>query len=124
MMALGTFFYMIGFGMFGFVAAVWLFALALIVITVGEMIIMPTSSALAANFAPDDMRGRYLAVYGVAWGLPSIVGPSAAGLILDNYNPFLLWYIGAGICAAAIGGFFLLQARLGHEERFQMAETG
>ncbi len=122
MMALGTFFYMIGFGMFGFVAAVWLFAVALIVITVGEMIIMPTSSALAANFAPEDMRGRYLAVYGVAWGLPSIVGPSAAGLILDNYNPFLLWYIGAGICAAAIGGFFLLQARLGHEERFQMAE--
>jgi MFS family permease len=124
MMALGTFFYMIGFGMYGFVAATWLFALALVIITVGEMIVMPVSSALAANFAPEDKRGRYMAVFGISWGLPSIIGPSAAGLILDNFNPYLLWYVAAGISAAAIGGFYLLHLWLGKRELFQPERSG
>jgi len=42
-MALGTLFYMVGFGMFGFVNAYWLFALAIIVVTLGEMLVVPTS---------------------------------------------------------------------------------
>ena len=121
MMALGTFFYMIGFGMYGFVSALWLFALALAIITVGEMVIMPVSSALVANYAPEDKRGRYMAIFGVSWGLPSIVGPSAAGLILDNFNPFLLWYVAAGLSAVAIGGFYLLHLWLGKREMFQPA---
>jgi MFS family permease len=121
MMALGTFFYMIGFGMYGFVATNWLFASAMVIITIGEMIHMPTASALAANFAPEDKRGRYMAAYGLAWGLPSIVGPSAAGLILDNFNPFLLWYVAAGISVVAIGGFYLLHLWLGRREMFNPA---
>ena len=123
MMALGTFFYMIGFGMYGFVSALWLFALALVIITVGEMIIMPVSSALVADFAPEDKRGRYMAIFGVSWGLPSIVGPSAAGLILDNFNPFLLWYVAAGVAALAIGGYYVLHLWLGKREMFRPEGT-
>ncbi len=118
MMALATFFYMIGFGMYGFVASTWLFVLALVIITIGEMIHMPIASALVANFAPEDKRGRYMAVSGLAWGIPSIIGPSAAGLILDNFNPFLLWYVAAGISAVAIGGFYILHRWLGKLEMF------
>ncbi len=118
MMALGVFFYMIGFGMFGFVTAYWLFAAAIVIITIGEMIIMPTASALATNFAPEDMRGRYMAVFGMSWALPATVGPSLAGLILDNYNPNLLWYIGAAICAVAVLSFYGLHLWLGKFDRF------
>ncbi len=119
MMALGTFFYMLGFGMFGFVASTWLFVLALVVITIGEMIVMPTSEALAANFAPADLRGRYMAVFGLAWSIPSIIGPSASGMILDNFNPFTLWYLDAVIAAVAVGGFYLLHLWLGNRVMFQ-----
>ncbi|MCJ7717670.1 MAG: MFS transporter [Anaerolineales bacterium] len=122
MMALGVFFYMIGFGMFGFVTAYWLFAAAIVIITIGEMVIMPTASALATNFAPEDMRGRYMAVFGLSWALPATVGPSLAGLILDNYNPNLLWYVGAGICAVAVLSFYGLHFWLGKRERFQTPE--
>lgn len=118
MMGLGTVFYMIGFGMFGFVSTFWLFATAIVVITIGEMIIMPTSSTLAANFAPEDMRGRYMAVFGLSWTIPATIGPSAAGLILDNYNPNLLWYVGAAICAVAVLGFYGLHLWLGKCDRF------
>lgn len=123
MMALGVFFYMIGFGMFGFVTAYWLFAAAVVVITIGEMVIMPTASALAANFAPEDMRGRYMAVFGLSWALPATVGPSAAGLILDNFNPNMLWYLGAIICAVAVVSFYALHLRLGKSKRFVPAQS-
>lgn len=124
MMATGTLFYMIGFGMFGFVSAYWMFAAAIVIITIGEMVIMPTAQALAANFAPEAMRGRYMAVFGVSWALPATVGPSAAGYILDNFNPNLLWYLGAGLCAVAVLSFLLLHLRLGTQERFSGAPTG
>jgi len=123
MMALGVFFYMIGFGMFGFVTAYWLFAAAIVIITIGEMIIMPTASALATNFAPEDMRGRYMAVFGLSWALPATVGPSLAGLIIDNYNPNLLWYLGAGICAVAVLSFYGLHLWLGKFDRFKSPES-
>jgi len=118
MMALGVFFYMIGFGMFGFVSAFWLFAAAVVIITIGEMVVMPTASALATNFAPEDMRGRYMAVFGLSWAIPATIGPSAAGLILDNYNPNLLWYVGAAICAVSVVSFYGLHLWLGKKERF------
>lgn len=118
MMALGTLFYMVGFGLFGFVNAYWMFAAAIIVITMGEMIVVPTSQGLAANFAPLEMRGRYMAVYGLSWSIPSAIGPGVAGLILDNLNPNLLWYIGAALCLVAAFAFYLLHLRLGKEPRF------
>lgn len=123
MMALGVFFYMVGFGMFGFVTVYWLFAAAVVIITIGEMVIMPTASALAANFAPEDMRGRYMAVFGLSWALPATVGPSAAGLILDNFNPNLLWYVGALICAVSVLSFYVLHLWLGKKARFNPPET-
>jgi len=118
MMGLGTLFYMIGFGMFGFVTGYWLFALAIVIITLGEMIVIPTSQALAANFAPAEMRGRYMAVFGLIWMIPAAIGPGAAGVILDNYNPNLLWYVGALLCAVAALSFYGLHLRLGKQERF------
>ncbi|MCG3210660.1 MAG: Multidrug resistance protein MdtH [Anaerolineae bacterium] len=121
MMAFGTLFYMVGFGMFGFVSLYGLFALAIFIITVGEMIVLPTSQALVAKFAPEAMRGRYMAVFGLIWMVPATIGPGAAGIILDNYNPNLLWTIGGGICAVSALSFYALHLRLGMHSRFNPA---
>lgn len=117
-MAAGTLFYMFGFSMFGFVSAYWLFMSAIVVITIGEMLIMPTSQTLAANFAPVEMRGRYMAIFGMTWLLPSTFAPMLAGLILDNLDPNLLWYIGGILCAVAATAYYSLHLRLGKQERF------
>ncbi len=117
-MAAGTLFYMLGFSMYGFVTAYWLFMSAIVVITIGEMLIMPTSQTLAANFAPEAMRGRYMAIFGLTWLLPSTFAPMLAGLILDNLNPNLLWYIGGVLCAVAALAFYALHLKLGKQGRF------
>jgi MFS family permease len=92
MMAIGTFLYAIGFSMYGVVSTYIWFMVAMVIITIGEMIVSPVSQALVANFAPEDMRGRYMAVSGVSWGIPFAVGPYLAGLIIDGPKPYMLWY--------------------------------
>lgn len=124
MMALGTLFYLIGFGMFGMVSAYWLFMLAVVVITIGEMIVMPTSQTLAAGFARTDMRGRYMALFGLSVSIPAAVGPLAAGVVLDNYRPNLLWNLAAMFCAISASGFYALHVRLGAQPRFTPAAAG
>ncbi len=121
MMALGTLFYMIGFTMFGMVGAYWLFVGAIVIITIGEMIVVPTSQTLAMGFAPEEKRGRYMGMFGVTWSIPATIGPGAAGLILDNLNPDLLWYIGGVFCLVSALAYYALHLKLGREERFQPA---
>lgn len=123
MMALGTLFYMLGFGMIGFIpnGVYWLFVVSVVVVTIGEMLVVPTSQTLAANFAPEEMRGRYMGIFGVTWAIPATIGPAAAGLIIDNYNPNLLWYIGGALCLVSAMSYFALHLKLGHQERFQPA---
>lgn len=118
MMGLGTLFFMVGFSMIAFISAYWLFAVALVVITIGEMIVFPVSSGLAANFAPEAMRGRYMAFYGLSWAIPSIIGQFAAGYILDNLNPNLVWYLGGALSAVSALSYYALHMRLHSEERF------
>ena len=111
MMALGTVLYMIGFTTYGFGSTFIVFLIAMLVVTFGEMIVIPVSQALAARFAPEDKRGRYMAFFGLAWMGPSIFGHAAAGLIMDNYDPRWVWYLGGILSAVAIAGFLVLHAK-------------
>jgi MFS family permease len=122
MMAFGTVFYVIGFVLFGIVSTFFLFALNIVIITIGEMIVVPTSQALVAGFAPEKMRGRYMAVAGLSWAIPSTIGPGAAGYILDNYNPNLLWYLGGALCGLSVLAYYFLHLRLGAGEKFAPAQ--
>jgi len=112
MMAAGSLLYAIGFAIYGFVSVYSLFVLAMVIITVGEMIIAPMGQALVAKFSPEDMRGRYMAIYGFSWIIPFAIGPILAGFVLDTYDPRLLWYIAGGIGLLAVLGFLSLQRRM------------
>jgi MFS family permease len=104
--------------MYGMVTGFVMFVIAAIIVCFGEMFYFPTSQVIAAGFAPKDMRGRYMAVSGFVWSIPSTLGPGAAGYILDNYDPHLLWYIGGFLCLTSALGYFALHLRLGEQKRF------
>ena len=111
MMAVGTAFYLVGFTMYGIVSTYIFFVAAILLITIGEMIVVPVGQALVARFAPEDMRGRYMAFYALAWTIPAAVGPWAAGLIMDNYDPNLVWYAAGIVSAIAVAGFYSLHLK-------------
>lgn len=124
MMAFGTIFYAIGFALFGVFTTMVLFALNIVIITIGEMIVVPTSQSLVAGFAPEEMRGRYMAIAGLSWAIPSTLGPGLAGYIMDNYNPNLVWYIGGVLCVLSVLAYYSLHVRLGNKAEFAPAKKG
>lgn len=113
LMLLGSLLYALGFSLYGVVASYPFFLLAMAIITVGEMVIVPVSQALVARFAPSAMRGRYMAFFGFTWTIPVAIGPLAAGVIMDNMAPQLVWYAAGflGLVAAASYGALHLYAR-------------
>jgi len=118
MMAFGTLLYAIGFSMYGYVSTYTWFIIAMVIITIGEMIVSPVSQALVASFAPEDMRGRYMAIYGFSWGIPFAVGPYLAGLLIDGPKPYLLWYVAGFVGILSTVGFLGL-----HRTRSQLAKN-
>ena len=116
MMALGMAFYTVGFAMYGFIGGTYVFALAIaamVIITIGEMIIAPFQQVIVAKLAPEQMRGRYMAIYGISWGIPVATAPLLAGVVMDNYDPRWVWW-GVGIIGiVAVFGFWRLHLRAG-----------
>ncbi len=108
MIAIGNLLYGIGFAMYGFISAISLVFIAMIIITIGEMIIAPFAQAIAANFAPEDKRGRYMAVFGFSGLVPMMFGNIAFGAIMDNFNSIWVWYLCGILSLIAVGGYFIL----------------
>ncbi len=108
-LALGSLLYVIGFGMYGFVDGYLMFMLAMVIITFGEMVIIPVAQAYVGNAAPEDMRGRYSGVMGFSWMIPWMIGPLLAGLIMDNGDPNWVWYGSAILGLVAALGFLWLR---------------
>jgi MFS family permease len=121
MMAAGSLLYAIGFAMYGFVPTFGLFVLAMVIITIGEMVVSPFQQSLVASFAPEDMRGRYMAVSGLSWSISFTVGPYFAGLILDSARPNLLWVFCGLIGILATLGFLVLNKV--REASYEIAEA-
>ncbi|HUV89446.1 MAG TPA: MFS transporter [Anaerolineae bacterium] len=107
-LAAGALFYALGVGS---VAWGWnfpTFLVSMVVLTVGEMIMIPTSTALTANLAPPDMRGRYMGVYSLTWSVGFGLGPVVGGLLNDHVAPVAMWYGGMALGLAAAVGFVAL----------------
>ncbi|TFF90954.1 MAG: MFS transporter [Promethearchaeota archaeon] len=109
MMAVGSIFYMIGFGMYGFVSEFYWFFIAMIIITIGEMIVSPVSQTAVAYFAPEDKRGRYMAMYGFTWTIPSTFGVILAALVIAFLGPNWVWYFAGILAFIASVGYWLLR---------------
>ena len=92
----------------------------MVVITIGEMIYAPKEQTIVASLAPEHMRGRYMAIRNLSWIIPVSFGPLGAGLIMDNLDPRLLWFIVSFIGMLAVLGFIYLHFKYGKklEDKF------
>jgi MFS family permease len=107
-LAIGALFYGVGAGS---VALGWnfpTFLASMVMVTIGEMLLVPTATTLTANLAPPDMRGRYMGVYSLTWGAAFGIGPVMGGLLNDQLAPVAMWYGALALGLAATAGFVLL----------------
>ena len=117
---IGALFYVVGFGMYGFISAVYLFFIAMIIITIGEMIVTPIQQTTVALFAPEDKRGRYMAVFGFHWAVPNLFGVLLAGLVMENIGPNWVWYFAGILSFISVIGFWSLHGVT--KKRFSIEE--
>jgi MFS family permease len=92
--------------------SVAMFVWVMFVFVVGEMLWVPTSQAIVAALAPDDIRGAYMGAFGSTAAFGFALGPFAALQLRGAYGDDAAWYffacvsvVAAGTGAAAVHGF-------------------
>ncbi len=94
MLTAGALFYALGVGSVSLARGFGGFWLSMVIMTIGELIVMPTSSTYAAGLAPADMRGRYMSLYGLTWPVAAGIAPVMGGFLSDTFGPATTWYGG------------------------------
>ncbi len=108
----GALFYALGVGSVALGRSFPAFLFSMALLTIGEMLMIPTATTLTANMAPPEARGRYMSIYGLTWGVGFGVGPVIGGILHDRLGPVAIWWGGAGIALVAALGFLGLARRL------------
>jgi len=112
-LTLGAFLYAIGFGSFAFVSRPEQIFASVIVWTFGEMILLPGSSAYAAEIAPPGRRGEYMGLYTMSFSIAFSLGPFLGAELLERWGPHGLW--GAAFVSGCVST--LMMSRIGTKSR-------
>ncbi len=110
-MPIGAIFYVAAMLIVGISSRFWGFWLAMVVMTLGELITAPTATTFVANLAPPDQRGRYLGVFGLTWHVAMAIGPFAAGVLTDAFGIRSPWFAGGVVGTLAVYAFSTLDRR-------------
>jgi predicted MFS family arabinose efflux permease len=76
--------------------------LAIMCMTVGEILNLPFSSSFALNLAPDTKRGEYSAWYGMTWSLTNVAGPAIGLSFADEFGWSAFWILIAVMAAGSM----------------------
>ena len=83
--------------------------IAVVLWTLGEILDSPTRSAIVANMAPADARGRYQGAVVMSWGAAQLVGPKLGTYVWEYESPLALW-LGCAVLAAVVAIALVLSA--------------
>jgi MFS family permease len=90
-MALGAFFCAVGFGVLALGKNVPLVVASVPLWTIGEMIVLPATSAFVSDLAPAGRSGSFMGLYTTAFGLGFAVGPFIGIYALEHFGSGVLW---------------------------------
>lgn len=80
-----------GFGLTALAGSVAMYAVAVTVWTLGEIINSPTQMGLVVRLSPLHGRGRYQGMYSLSWSVAALVAPLLGGVVIDQYGADALW---------------------------------
>ncbi|MEO5987887.1 MAG: MFS transporter [Candidatus Eisenbacteria bacterium] len=100
----------IGFGLNAIAHTVPIYALGVIIWTVGEMGVLPVANAVVADLAPPEIRGRYQGAYGFAFGLAVCAAPVVGMFVLEHAGSATLW-LGCLVTGLGIAAGHLMLSR-------------
>jgi len=107
-LGVGMLIYALGAGSVALMNGFWGFWLSMVILTFGELTLVPTASKYVADRAPADLRGRYMSVHWLGWGLARTLSPIIGGFLNDNIAPRAIWVGGLLVGLTSTLGIFLL----------------
>jgi MFS family permease len=107
----GMLIYALGVGSVALMTGFWGFWLSMVILTFGELTLVPTASKYVADLAPADLRGRYMSIHWLGWGLARTLAPLIGGFLNDNIAPQAIWIGGLVIGLTSTLGLFMLGRR-------------
>jgi MFS family permease len=114
--AIGMFIYAVGAGSVALMTGFWGFWSSMVILTFGELTLVPTASKYVADIAPADMRGRYMSIYWLGWGLSRTLAPLIGGYLNDHVSPQSIWYGGLALGLASTLALVVLAQILGAKQ--------
>jgi MFS family permease len=111
MVALGALIYTLSAGSVALANSFWGFWLSMVIMTLGELILVPTATTYVANRAPADMRGRYMSLYGLTWSIARGIGPAYGGYLNDTLGPKFIWLGALAVGLVSVSWLMLLARR-------------
>ncbi len=106
---IGAVFYALGLGSVALGSRFEHFVISMVVMTIGELIFMPTAMATVAGLSPSDMRGRYMSVYSMTMGAAKGIGPFIGGILNDQIAPSAIWLGAMVMCSMSAIVFVLVR---------------
>ncbi len=94
----------------------WEFWTLMVVLTVGEMLMIPTASTWVANLAPEHLRGRYMSTIAMMWALGAGGISPVGGWLSDRISPRAPWYFGGALALLAAVLFLFQRPPEGSDE--------
>lgn len=107
-LGVGMLIYALGAGSVALMSSFWGFWLSMVILTFGELTLVPTSSKYVADLAPADLRGRYMSIHWLGWGMARTLAPIIGGYLNDNITPRAIWLGGLLVGLTSTIGIFLL----------------
>jgi predicted MFS family arabinose efflux permease len=104
-----------------------MFAVVILVFVIGEMLWVPTSQAIVAGLAPEDVRGAYMGAFGSTASFGFALGPFIGLQLRGAYGDDAAWLFFAAVSvAAAATGAAAVRVTLGRRggEPLPSAGTG
>jgi MFS family permease len=107
-LAVGMLIYSIGAGSVALMTSFGGFLLSMVILTFGELTLVPTASKYVADLAPAGLRGRYMSIHWLGWGLARTLSPLIGGFLNDNIAPRAIWIGGLLIGLISALALFLI----------------
>lgn len=107
--AIGGIFYMVSFGMFGYIDKLLMFFISIIVMTLGEIMISTNEGTFVANHTPASHRGRINSILPIISGAGYAFGPMIMGNVSGIYGYTTTWTIIAVLMLIGVTGNLLIR---------------
>lgn len=109
--------YGVGFFLHGVSPLVAVHALAVATWTMGEILVAPVQSGVAATLAPPEARGRYQGLMGTSFSTAGMIAPVLGAWTMAHFGGHAVWIgcllVGLGCAAGMVGMAPGLRGRLG-----------